>query len=110
MKLRFGVFAMLAIAPGAYAQSSVTLYGLIDSGISYVSNEGGGKNVKFDDGIFTPNLFGLRGTEDLGGGYRATFALVNQFSMANGSIIGTGIFARNAYVGIESDRFGSASR
>ncbi|KVG26672.1 porin [Burkholderia diffusa] len=107
MKLRFGVVAMLAIAPGAYAQSSVTMFGLIDSGISYVSNEGGGKNVKFDDGIFTPNLFGLRGTEDLGGGYHATFALVNQFSMANGSIVGTGIFGRNAYVGIESDRFGS---
>ncbi|KWA20571.1 porin [Burkholderia territorii] len=107
MKLRFGVVAMLAIAPVAHAQSSVTMFGLIDSGISYVSNEGGGKNVKFDDGIFTPNLFGLRGTEDLGGGYHATFALVNQFSMANGSIVGTGIFGRNAYVGIESDRFGS---
>ncbi|AXF24539.1 porin [Burkholderia pyrrocinia] len=107
MKLRFGVVAILAVAQGAWAQSSVTMFGLIDSGISYVSNEGGGKNVKFDDGIFTPNLFGLRGTEDLGGGYRATFALVNQFSMANGAIIGSGIFGRNAYVGLESGRFGS---
>ncbi|MDW9249929.1 gram-negative porin family protein [Burkholderia cepacia] len=107
MKLRFGAVMMLAVAHGASAQSSVTMFGLIDAGISYVSNEGGGKNVKFDDGIFAPNLFGFRGTEDLGGGYRATFALVNQFSMANGSIVGTGIFGRNAYVGLESNRFGS---
>ncbi|WP_334001800.1 porin [Burkholderia cepacia] len=106
MKLRFGAVVMLAVTHGAWAQSSVTMFGLIDAGISYVSNEGGGKNVKFDDGIFAPNLFGFRGTEDLGGGYRATFALVNQFSMANGSIVGTGIFGRNAYVGLESNRFG----
>lgn len=109
MKLRFGAVVFFALAQGAWAQGSVTMFGLIDAGITYVSNESGGKNVKFDDGIFTPNLFGFRGVEDLGGGYRATFALVNQFSMANGSIVGGGIFARNAYVGVESDRVGSVT-
>ncbi|AIO30678.1 gram-negative porin family protein [Burkholderia cenocepacia] len=107
MKPGFGVLALIVASQGAWAQGSVTMFGLIDAGISYVSNEGGGKNAKFDDGIFTPNLFGLRGVEDLGGGYRAKFTLVNQFSMANGSIVGTGIFGRNAYVGLESDRLGS---
>jgi predicted porin len=106
MKLRFGAIAILAVAQSAWAQSSVTMFGLIDAGVTYVSNSGGGRNVKFDDGIFTPNLFGFRGVEDLGGGYRATFALVNQFSMANGAVIGSSIFGRNAYVGLESDRLG----
>ena len=52
----------------------------------------------------TSSAFAARKTR---GGYRAIFALVNQFSMANGAIIGTGIFGRNAYVGLESNRFGS---
>ncbi|WP_027816338.1 porin [Paraburkholderia bannensis] len=107
MKLRFGAVAIWVMTQGAWAQSSVTMFGLVDAGVTYVSNEGGSKNVKFDDGIYAPNLFGFRGAEDLGGGYRAIFALVNQFSMANGSIVGGGLFARNAYVGLESSQYGS---
>lgn len=109
MKKSICVVTLMAFATGAYAQSSVTLFGLIDAGITYVSNEGGGKNVKFDDGIFTPNLFGLQGTEDLGGGNHAVFRLVNQFSLGSGAMIGGGIFAREAYVGLQNDRLGSVN-
>jgi len=107
MKKQFGLLALMAVTSGAFAQSSVTLFGLVDAGVSYVSNEGGSKNVKFDDGIMVPNLFGLRGVEDLGGGYRARFELVNQFALGNGAIVGNGLFARNAWVGLESDKLGS---
>lgn len=107
MKKSICVLALASLATAASAQSSVTLFGLIDAGVTYVSNEGGNKNVKFDDGIFTPNLFGLQGTEDLGGGTHAVFRLVNQFSLGSGAMIGGGIFAREAYVGLQNDRFGS---
>ena len=90
--------------------NTVTLYGLLDAGVSYVSNEGGNSNVKFDDGIALPNLLGLKGTEDLGGGWHGVFNLVSQFSLGTGSTIsGQGIFGRNAYVGLVSDSYGSVT-
>jgi predicted porin len=46
-----------ALASEAHAQSSVTLFGLLDVGLSYVSNEKGGHNFKADDSIWTPSLW-----------------------------------------------------
>lgn len=72
-------------ATAAHAQSSVTLYGVIDAGLSYVSNQkeagssAGHSNFAMTNYSTTPDLFGLRGSEDLGGGLKAIFTLENAF-------------------------------
>ncbi|WP_396333504.1 porin [Burkholderia anthina] len=110
--ISWGVAAGVAAGmTGAQAEpgSSVTLYGFLDTGMTYVSNSGGHGNLKFDDGIMAPNLLGFRGDEDLGGGTHAVFDLATQISMGTGAIQppGKGIFGRNAWVGLTDDRFGS---
>jgi predicted porin len=87
--------------PVARAQRSVTLYGIVDAGIDYVTNSGGHRLVVEDTGILSPNIFGFKGTEDLGGGLSAVFNLMGQFDTASGTSIGS-LFGREAYVGLQS--------
>jgi len=110
-KLKIAAGLSLALASHAYAQSSVTLYGLLDIGLSYVSNENGGHNLKMDDSVWTPSLWGIKGAEDLGGGYRTVFDLEQQFSPASGAgIPGPGAnFSRQAFVGLQKDGIGSVT-
>ncbi|GLU30198.1 porin [Trinickia caryophylli] len=101
------VTAGACLATLAHAQSSIALFGQIDTGVSYVSNEGGKHNLLMDDGVNGPNLWGIRGTEDLGGGTKAIFSLVNQFHVDDGSFMsGKSLFTRTSYVGLDNDRFG----
>jgi outer membrane protein OmpU len=98
-----GVAIALASMPGiGHAQSSVTLYGILDAGITYVNNTGGSHVVKFDDGVSYGNRWGLKGTEDLGGGLSAVFVLESGFHVGNGQLgFGGSLFGRQAYVGLK---------
>jgi predicted porin len=100
---------VLSTPAWACAQSSVTLSGLIDAGVTYVNNQHGGAATLFDSGVFAPNLLTFKGTEDLGGGNKALFELTSQFDLGNGSTIpGAGqIFNRTALVGLSNDRLGT---
>ena len=60
-----------AIAGGAYAQSNVTIYGVLDLG--YVKDNG--RDLRMADN--NNSRIGFKGTEDLGGGYKALFLLEN---------------------------------
>jgi predicted porin len=96
------------VAGGAHAQSSVTLYGIIDNGLTYVSNAGGHSLWKMDDGINQASRWGLKGVEDLGGGLKAIFTLENGFSLNTGAAgHGGALFGRRAFVGLSSDKFGT---
>lgn len=98
-----------ATAIPVQAQSSVQLWGALDAGVTMVTNQKGGHTYTMDNGIAMPNLWGLRGTEDLGGGNKAVFELINQFNLGTGAIFptnGGGLFGRNAYVGLANDRYG----
>jgi predicted porin len=105
--------ALLAATAGtAHAQSSVTLYGLIDAGISYVnhakSGTGSDKLFKYDDGVAQGSRWGLRGTEDLGSGLKAIFVLESGFNSGNGQLgQGGAIFGRQAFVGLSQDGVGT---
>jgi predicted porin len=104
--------AIATAASTAHAQSSVTLYGIIDAGISYVSNSatpaGHASLVKYADGVASGSRWGVRGAEDLGGGLKALFVLENGFSSADGSIgQGGALFGRQAYVGVSKDGIGT---
>ncbi|MBB5402102.1 porin [Paraburkholderia youngii] len=92
----------------AYAQSSVTLYGVVNSGVTYISNSGGHSVWKLDSGIDRPNVWGLTGREDLGSGLAALFKLESGFNLTNGNMTAAGkIFNRDAYVGLTSNQWGT---
>ncbi len=109
--MRITTFALVSaslVAANAQAQSSVTLFGFLDAGVTYISNQGGHSSARMDTGVWAPNLFGLKGTEDLGGGNKAIFMLESQFELANGSSIpdAGSLFSRQAWVGLSSPILG----
>ncbi|MDR5733914.1 porin [Caballeronia sp. LZ025] len=96
-----------ALCGGAHAQSSVTLYGLIDTGIVYSNNQGGYSNWQVSSASTQNTVFGLKGIEDLGGGLHAQFALEQGFNSNNGTqaFAGDG-FGSQAWFGLQSDSLG----
>ncbi|WP_206996431.1 porin [Trinickia mobilis] len=109
----WGLSSLAACASSAsQAQSSVTLYGIIDTGVEYVTNVGP-KNASV---VRMPSLtgsipsrWGFRGKEDLGGGLSTVFVLESGFAPAQGTLNQGGrLFGRQAYVGL-SGRWGTLS-
>ncbi|PRE11750.1 porin [Burkholderia multivorans] len=104
--------ATLALASGAAlaADSSVTLYGIADTFIQYLGN-GGAHSFAERSGGSSTSVFGLTGTEDLGGGLRVRFVLENGFNVNNGSLYldSTAMFVRQSWIGVQHDRYGTLS-
>jgi len=106
----------------AFAQTNVTIYGLVDYGYSYRFD---GRSVgailpgfpsgptpnsasKLDSGIDAGNRLGFKGTEDLGNGLKAVFLLEGGFAVDDGyQAQSNRLYGRQAYVGL-SGNFGTA--
>jgi predicted porin len=98
--------AMFGVSGAAHAQSSVDLYGSIDTGLLYQSKTADGHGSAFgtlNSGVW-PTWWGLRGAEDIGGGTKVIFTLEGGFSVNTGAIGDSNgnLFGRQAYVGIDS--------
>lgn len=120
MKKTLIALAVLAASGAAMAQSSVTLYGVLDVGVGKVKggkwgiNNGEGYslgssgtvNGGVKDGFNSTSVIGFRGTEDLGGGLKANFNLQSGgLDLSTGSV--PVAFSREAWVGLESSSLGA---
>lgn len=108
----FGTTLLFVVSalPSAHAQSSVTLYGVVDDGLAYTSNQGGHSNVYMTGGTLNADKFGLTGAEDLGGGTRTIFTLEEGFNINTGAQSASGLaFNRQAFVGMKNDDYGTAT-
>jgi len=99
----------------AHAETSVTLYGLVDAGIGYQQTkvtQGDAftktRDIGLINGVKNGNRWGLKGTEDLGNGTSAIFQLESGFDLGNGrSSQGGRLFGRKAIVGLTGDSWGT---
>ncbi|MFM0268166.1 porin [Paraburkholderia sediminicola] len=103
---------LIGCSGGAFAQSKVTLYGVLDNGILYTSRtfnpkSGASGPHQFSDvdGGISGSRIGFAGSEDLGGGAKAIFALESGFDTNNGAFGNSNgnFFGRLAYVGVSSN-------
>src|SRR5260370_22117989 len=94
-------------AKAANAQSSVTLYGIVDAGFTFTNNQKGEKAYQATQGNVQGSRWGLLGSEDLGGGNKVSFKLENGFSLESGaSGQGGRMFGRSAWVALSNSTAG----
>ncbi|WP_158903466.1 porin [Burkholderia sp. L27(2015)] len=112
------ILAFVALCPlvgAVHAQSTVTLYGLIDEGFEAINNTNvagsTGHQYRLDATYgLNSSRWGLRGTEDLGGGLAAVFTLENGFELNSGKLgQGGAEFGRQAFVGLSSRQLGTVT-
>lgn len=108
MKKNLLALAVLgALATAAYAQTNVTVYGLVDVALTHARSDTSSTRVGMDSGIEYGSRLGFKGTEDLGGGVSASFQLENGFNVDDGTLgQGGRIFGRQAWLGLNGG-FGS---
>lgn len=104
-----GALAGISCAAGAQ-QSGITIYGIVDIGVTRVSDANGKPLLLLDSGVMQGNRLGFKGVEDLGDGVQALFQLENGFSLDTGALGQGGLmFGRQAWIGLMDARLGTLS-
>ncbi|HET8694450.1 MAG TPA: porin, partial [Aquabacterium sp.] len=101
MKKTLLALAALAATSAAFAQSSVTLYGVVDMSLEKV--KGDHQVTRVSSGNLATSRIGVKGTEDLGGGMKTNFVLESAVAADTGANGGgsTRFFDRAAWVGLQ---------
>jgi predicted porin len=115
-KLLIATAALAMVAGTAQAQSSVTVYGIVDVNITSQDNGSAGRATTVGENTIATSRLGFRGTEDLGGGLKAEFQLESKLTPSNG-VAGSGtgdstkgssqLFSRESWVGLNSSSLGA---
>lgn len=114
--LKLLLLQVLCTAGAVHAQSSVTVYGILDAdltyrNVSFVDANGvdkGGTRVGMDNGVQSGNRWGVRGIEDIGGGNQVAFVLESGFDLGNGTRGQSGrMFGRQAWLGMQNSAWGN---
>ena len=100
--MRASILAALAASAPLLAQASgPVFYGSIDAGLTQVNDLGGGRVALVGSGNMQPDRLGVRGEEDMGGGYKAVYQLETGFFTDTGAQLNPHkLFNRAAYVGL----------
>lgn len=96
MRLSLAIIVTSLIAAPVHAQSSITVYGLIDQALEWsnptknaANEQRGSSGWRLVNGVSNGSRFGIRGSEDLGGGLKAIFAIETRFDADTGEITGS---------------------
>ena len=110
MKKTIFTLAALTVVSASYAQSTVTLYGKIDAALQSKSTTGApASGLLINSGGLDTSRWGLKGSEDLGGGLKANFQLESGFSVDTGAVRGAStLFSRVSMIGLTGG-FGTIS-
>jgi len=96
MRLSLAIIVTSLIAAPVHAQSSITVYGLIDQALEWsnptknaANEQRGSSGWRLVNGVSNGSRFGIRGSEDLGGGLKAIFGIETRFDADTGEITGS---------------------
>ena len=108
VKLSLAAAAVVGTLAGGNAMADVTVFGVIDAGVITSRAVGAtSQSTAFNSGGMTTSAVGFKGTEDIGNGLSAEFALSSFLDVSNGSVASANLFTREAWVGLSSKTLGS---